>query len=336
MKGKIIMSGLYRTIKQNSKLAMKGNWGKATAIVLILTGIALFFRTIEYIIALAANIPTFLDVAGTSLNFLDDQINIQIPSIILTASITLLTFLTLIPLGVGLCRWFYLIAEGKKPEVLDLFYFFSSVKLFFRSIWLAVQIGVCMLLWTVLFLLPSSALITIGSISLHRNAVGTGRLLAYGSIVLGTIIAFFAAVMLLAVSNRYLLAPYLIGGESKLSAYRAVKTSIRYMHGSCFSMLWFQISFVLWFALCIFVLPALYVLPYFCSAQAIYAKYLIVSGGREYDLGRGDEWVDMTQEFNQEDRQASNYSESEFEDITREFDTGELEASLEQFPPATE
>ena len=76
-------------------------------------------------------------------------------------------------------------------------------------------------------------------------------------------------------TSRYFLAVYIfIDGQGKLPARACIKHSVLMMKRNTIRYAKLLLSFLPWFLLCFFVVPALYVIPYFGASCAVSAKWM--------------------------------------------------------------
>lgn len=261
--------GLYSTLKQNAKHALGGQWGRAIAIMVISWIPYMLFNALEYGIRGAIGEPEY--VGG--------NVNITVLSSITTLLILLLMFIVLTPVQQGVLRWYYRRTSGSDEPVSDLFYYFEAAGSYFKSLWLHFQIGVRMFLWTILLAaLPLTGTVIVGM----TFGVGRGgRLHGTIALIMGllTIVWIILLSLVLSIINmRYFLAPYLLAEHPDKKASRLICQSVKLTKGHKGSLFLFSLSFVGWLLLCIFIIPAFFVIPYINISMAMYARYLIQLG----------------------------------------------------------
>jgi uncharacterized membrane protein len=176
----------------------------------------------------------------------------------------------------GVRKFSSCVAFSRKTGVVQLFHFFKG-KFFLKAICLNLRLFIGKLLWTILFCIPGIGLLIadIGYFDLILPITGnpafiTAMLLSF-SIALIVIGLLFSA----AFCERYSLAVYIIINEPKIKINQSVKKSIKYTKGRIGNLFTFRISFIFWFISCIFILPALFVIPYYSTTSAIFSEYLI-------------------------------------------------------------
>lgn len=266
-------------IKRSAKRALSSYWAKAIAVFLLLLAIMMFFTIMHGILDMVAGIGGFLDVYQTSGNYLDDIPNISLLSMTITGLLSLGMLLIMIPMRLGVKRWYYFLSEGFSDDLLGIFHFFASGKLLLRALALEIQLGVRSLFWTAVFFAPAVLCGGGAWYFAQQPAQPMAPLYATLLVISSFLLALGGGFGLLVMLNKYFLAKYyILSGD--VSAYRAVKKSCRATKGFRRQIFVFHLSFIGWFALGIFALPLLFVQPYYCMSSVLYARYLIESEQR--------------------------------------------------------
>lgn len=267
-------------IKTNAKKAMTQNYIKALSITLIVFCVLFLFAIFVTVADLVAKL------------FLNNTVNVEVLqnwSYILSpiiVSLSLLVQLILFsPLLVGTAKWFFHLVSDEKCDVIDLFEYFSSIKGYFGSVWL--ELNLFIRKFVILFLFTAIPIILMGiglrlmdgswntSYSPDSLSVLLGTMLLIAGCVLTVVSLLFAWIFL----KRYFLVRYLFGEER--SVHQAFKQSVLYTKGKRTELFFFDFSFIGWFISCIFIIPIFYVVPYLISASSLFAKILIEYGDKE-------------------------------------------------------
>ncbi len=276
--------GLFSILKRNSKLALRGSWGRAILIILILMGVSLLISTLSQI---TTSIFVVHPTSGNPMmepNYLDDPasafakaFNFSIPEWIIMAARAIMSLLLVTPLSLGAIRWYYSLVHGQKLPLSEIFYFFESGKAYGRAICYEFLVGIRTFLWSILFFIVPGGIfgISIYFLSGTEELPRSTSAIASTGIFLAVILAILAMIFYAACINRYTLTPYLLSEDPELSVRQAIKTSIKYTRGYRFSLVWFGFSYFGWLLLCVFVFPMLYVQPYYSTGFAMYARFII-------------------------------------------------------------
>ncbi len=273
--------GLSKMLKSNAKHAMSGAWGRAVGILFIAAIPTLLINLLEYAIRLVSGVPEFVDYAGTPNVAFDDLSNLALASSLISVLILILMFIITTPLQQGVLRWYYRRTGGEDDGVSAVFYYFETAKDYFKSFWLYFQIGLRMLLWEILLAIP---LLAGGGVLVYAMRGLDGELppvvkLAAG--ILAVIWVTIMAILSVMISLRYMLAPYILAEHPEIKVRKAIKQGVRLVKGYKGSLFVFGLSFIGWYLLCIFIVPAFFVLPYVAASFAMYARYLIARGEME-------------------------------------------------------
>lgn len=268
-------------LEARARLA-NNNWGKA---------IAIFFITIS--------IPVLLSICLEFARFL---LNVQVTAgslykggnlrdaityfvgqlrtsrlfeyLIVALSLSVLMSLVTLPLHLGVVRWNYLAAKGESPDVGGVFYYFSSVRLYFRSIWFSVLMGLRLLLWAVLLFGPGLSLLVFSTEFIMSNSQDY-LTAATAGILGGSLLLLAGTVLFVLILLRYFLAQYVVVAKNEKSVNHCIHYSWRRMKGFRKSVFVLVLSFIGWFLLSFFVLPIIFVVPYFRVSLATCAKWIM-------------------------------------------------------------
>ena len=137
---------LRKQVKYNAKRCLCNNWGKAISIVLLNTAVYLLFAIIEMMIAQLLELPIgdstiLMSVSGA-----------HTLSFILSLLMSIGSFLLMVPLNLGIMRWYHSLSDGVSEDIMGIFSCFANRKMFFRSLWLSLNTGVRIALTAVLYL----------------------------------------------------------------------------------------------------------------------------------------------------------------------------------------
>lgn len=276
---------LGRAIKSGAREALRHFWGKSAVALLICYAVYLLIYLMDMVFTLVFAEPdiTALILGETSLRELAASYA-ELYSLADTAPVALLItgcaalayLLILPPLFLGYKSWYYRSCGGENDNLLQLFTYFSSFKLYFRAFFYSIGLFIRKVFWLTFFSLPGAGLIGVLSYyAYYLKALTdhTSQILAGAGICFGCFLLLAGWLMLAVFFQRYALAPYYLAeGRGPHAAFRK---SVSATNGSVAKLFFFKLSFFGWWILCLLVLPVLYVNPYRNTAFAIYAKYLI-------------------------------------------------------------
>ena len=285
---------LFSIIKRNSKKALSNNWGAAMAVMLIPSlasfALSMFIGVIAFSFMSSASFSTGALASGGIVDlFYSGNTSQMIIMLVTMAVYLLISLFVLSPLSMGATYWNLQLVKAQPKPVMSIFYFFEKFKRYRRSVWMTISIMVRQLIWSIiLYAVPVS--MTVG-INLITTRIGSAfdastpahyRVLLYMGNFLTIVVFIAAALLCLAMMNKYNLAIYFLCEDSELTAGKAIKKSIEYTKGYRFSYLWFTLSFIGWMILTAVFFPvALYTGPYYSAAFALYSLYIIETKKRE-------------------------------------------------------
>lgn len=181
----------------------------------------------------------------------------------------------LAPLGAGASAWFAALAGGWTRPVTTIFWAYGN-RVWLRSLGVRLTTG---------FLTGAVTLIPLAgegfSLWLLRERLAAlpprDRELALAG-------AGAAALLWLLVSRayaqRFAMARFLLGPDYGYSAAKAIDLSVEYTRGYRWRLVGLELSFLPWFAACLLILPALWVLPWYASCRAKSFVFLCRRAGR--------------------------------------------------------
>lgn len=272
---------LIKTIKKNASAALANHWGSALAIFFLLAAFYLLFSIADAIMTHVLGVTLFLDVAGTPGIVLDDVLSLSAPSLLSGGAVFAVSFVVMSPLLLGTVRWFFKLGEGDPKPSYDILYYYSSFRLFFRSVGTAVHFGGRMIASLIVCTVPGAVILTVGQL-LRSNADGNiFSIIAIISMVIGALLLGGGILLCIVWVMRYFLAPFLIAEDDGAAVARCFRQSAGAMKGNR-GMIGLLIgSMSLQLVLCTLILPLLYVAPMLCASLAIASKYIMEKDKRQ-------------------------------------------------------
>lgn len=265
---------LRRLIKKNAALALRRNWSKAAAISLIILVVWSFFTSAEQAFFAVFDIPPFVDMA-TVHTHLDDIPNVAMPAMAVTMVLGFVYLLVMTPISLGSARWFYNLTDGRVLPVYEMFDSFTEFGKFSKALWLWILLFLKKTLWSLLFLAPPAAMTAMGEYWRRESSRDIETLLSVGLEVLGVVLFILMGWFLLIWLRRYSLAKYVVAEYQDISAWKAVKYSVRLTRDRKTELLVLELSLIGWRILDLLVLPRLFTMPYIATIYALYTRYLV-------------------------------------------------------------
>ena len=250
-----------KIIRNQAKNSLVGNWSLIICAVLVLCVVAILLNSVFYFI-----ISNFklVDIK-TGVVFSQRKLIYNLVTVIITAAAIFVS-----PLLNGVLKMSGEVALNSTTEIFTLFYFFRSFKRYAKTLCLNV---VLTLLCTVLFYgLDVYALVShLLKADLHSDA-------GFDIITLVLFAAYTATVviriLIYLIFVHYPLMTYSLDDSKNVFKYLFgyIGFAVRNLGNSIKLML----SFAGWIAVCFFVVPAFYVLPYLMTSATISAKWLLM------------------------------------------------------------
>lgn len=257
---------LHRIIKSDARRALRRYWAKSAVAAL-----TVFSAYLAVILAESVLMFVFSDESDATLNFLNIG-NTNIEALVINGIVAFAFVLLMPALIIGYERLHLSFAEGRETAVATLFDCFASPREYFNAIGLTACLCVRGIFVTLLAAAPGGGLIYAAYrfIEPQNRTVYMLKLCAY---CVGGILMLLCLALALIFMQRWFAAPYyLASGKGFLESF---SLSVKATKGLCPQIIRFKISFFGWALLSGLILPMLWTLPYYSTAKAIYAKYLM-------------------------------------------------------------
>lgn len=248
-------------VKASAKLALKDKWPTALGIGSIIFSV----YCLNIVIA---------QIVSTLLQPIVNEIWLTVIAVL---SMLLFCQFFFAPLLYGALRWFWFGSLDNDVSVNEIFYYFSSLKLYLRALSLSVRIFTRVI--GVLFICFLPALI-VGAVASPTTYEILGSEMPYWATyvwMLFNVLAMFGIIMSFIMLLRYFAAPILMINDAGISPQEALHLSViisKNANGKTFS---FVMSFFAWGLLSLLYIPMIFTLPYFICSYAIYCKNLIAN-----------------------------------------------------------
>lgn len=263
-------------VKSNGRRSLYNSWGKAVAISLMDSAVFLLFALVELVLSMIFETAPIIVGNGVTL-----------VSVFLTFIITVGYFLIREPLNLGILRWYYGISEGVSEEIINIFSVFASVKQYFRSLCLEINVWGRKLIMACYYFVFPLLLFFVSSECLDSGDLYMSADLSYiiGSAgCLFSALAFvFAFILFLIHKQKFFLARYylVVGGLAPIEAIKKSKHASKNRLGE---ILLFKLSFMPLQLLRLLVIPSIYVKPYYNASAMIFARVLMEEHYRSTQL----------------------------------------------------
>ncbi len=261
---------LPRKIKANALLSLKSHWGRAIGVVLFWAGINVMFLLLEYLFILLVQFIS-PDDPVLRLDFWSGTLEVSSSMAVISVTFLLISFAVLSPLGLGVKKWFTGQISGEAPPILTILDYFYNWRCLFRAIGLRLMVWLRMAAWGLLFAIPS-LLLGAGLVLMEKPAYGLEALPVVAMAALEVVVTICMAVLWYFMTLRYYLAGYIFVTDESIGLHAAIRKSAAAMKGGKRILFGLQLSMLPWCICSLFVVPALFVKPYYSASMAIFAK----------------------------------------------------------------
>lgn len=255
----------YRYIKKESHQVLKKNWLSAAKIVLtfiLIFALPYAFEVLLLLLLGRFGIVDFNSAAFTSPN----------PMILIVTFIRIVvTIIVATPLYFGILLWYWELSKGNKHEFYECFGFFTNRRLFFHVIKLKLLVGIRVVASYLIALIPIS--ISMFLFEMIRADTRNSEIFLL-LLICSTVLSIVTIISISIFCMRYLLVDFIYIENPDMPIREIIRRSKSTMSGRKANSLCFILSFSLWFLMCIFILPIIYVVPYFTTSLSSYTRKL--------------------------------------------------------------
>ena len=265
----VIVSG---QVKARARAALKDNRMSAAIMTGIVIGVYVLLAVLSQLVS------TVLDINSdtVSVNWVMNIGSIRdFVYLLLKVFGSLFSLALIAPLMLGFERSVVCMYDGRRAEVSDLFYYFGGVRRWLGAVKYKFLLGVRLILWFVLLLIPSAVCAALGEMSYYifgeRYSDMAAGLLGGGQ----TVLTLAALAVWLIIALGYFAADYcyILGEDS--TARGCISHSKRLARGHRAELFGLAVSLFWWIVLCVLLFPALYVVPYVTAAFAFASAQFI-------------------------------------------------------------
>lgn len=242
----------------------KGNWGiVAAAVFTVLTVLTLGYCILSFI----SFFPQVEEV--TNLSQLDTATKLLV---ILIQAVAVVVCVGLSPIYMGFVKMCTEIAQGGNPPLFTVFTYFTSFRLYKRALHYAIALLARYIGWGIVSTLPAYILVALLQLLLKPQVNMWGGV---GINSLCVLLGIAAMVLWVLLTRKYYMASYLfVNDVYEGSPIVCIKRSAEIMKNRRVQAAKLTLSFLPWILFCFFVLPVIYVLPYYKTACSVSAKWI--------------------------------------------------------------
>lgn len=262
------MQPTFSQIKSKAKESLKSRWPAAVAISAVLLSMWLLDIILEYILMSVFRVDAVWTVIDPT----------TLPHYSIVASICITVFsavyglFLVVPFFMGVLRWFWKISNGEEAGLQTVFYYFSSARLFFKTVFLAFLLFLSVILGALFCFVPFIMISLLTKPEFYALFGAGMPIWTSGLFSLAQTFEIAGLFLFICWIARYSLFFVPLFENEQMSAVKIISESVKLTKGKLIRMVGFAFSFVGWLLLCVFLLPALFVIPFALSSLIEYAK----------------------------------------------------------------
>lgn len=246
-------------IKTNAKTSLSNKWPQALGIGAILLSVFCLYVVL-------------LNLISFPISILFGEYSTLFAMIAFT--VVLSQFFAM-PLLYGVLRWFWFTSADYDVPVSEIFCYFANGKEYLRAFSLSFRIFMRSSFILFICFLPSLIIVAISSPTTYDMLDTDMPYWASSVWALGNTLTIVGIIMSFVLLLRYFAAPILMINDPSITPHEALDLSTIITKNANGKTLAFVASFAGWFALSLFYIPTIFVLPYFLASYSVYCRFLI-------------------------------------------------------------
>lgn len=202
-------------------------------------------------------------------------------------SVMIVYLILLPPAFLGVVRWFWAFIIGETLKLSEIFYYFSSVKHIFNSVFLTAYTVANCFICAIFSFLPATFVYVISKgeiLSKFGLEIGDKTLSAMPIVI---VFALVGALVFLKATLRYIFSFVVVVANEEISPYDAVRLSRKITANCRFSLVGLFFSYIGWLALSILGVTLIYTIPLLLCSYVVTGRILITN----YCLDNGIEGI---------------------------------------------
>ncbi len=238
-------------IKLISKSVLKDNYISCAIVTVIIMSSFFVCSNITAVLALALG-----EVAAVIINLL-------------------ICFLILAPLCIGAIRYFWRLCCGVRDNPVCVFYYFSSKKVYLKTLRFTVMLCARILAFLFVFSIPVFIAKMISGTWLYTALDLAIPIWTVNFSDVTNFLIYIAVALTLFSSIKFYLAPMLFVADENLDVSEVLHFSAVISKRTYFDYLFFGFGFLGWILLSLLVIPMVFTLPYILIAYLVYSSYAV-------------------------------------------------------------
>ena len=258
----------YAEIKRMAKYTLKNKWPEAIAVAAMLISLGFLDIVMQGVLTTVFRV----DVVWTVLDPASMPQHSIIASICITVFSMIYGLLVFLPFSIGALRWFWFTVHGEDCSMMDVFYYFTNPKRFFKAVFLVFLLSLRAILGAAICLIPYIIINLVVSPEIYNFFGYSMPVMVSGLFPLIPFFEIAGIVLFLFWCARYVLFFVPLFTEPEFSANKVIKQSIMLTKGKLFRFMGFLLGFLGWLILCLLMLPMIFVVPYGLASLMVYGR----------------------------------------------------------------
>lgn len=255
----IFMTATGSAVKHTAKTALKNNWPKAAAVCVIPVCAWLIVGLTTSLTAFVAN-----EAVGTVL-------------------FAVLSFFLLLPLFLGVIRFFWRMIFGADDSPVSVFYWFSGKSNYLRAVKLELLLAVRALFFGLILFIPAMIVDLFSGSFLYDALKIPIPLWTSNLYYLSLFLKSVASVILAFVMARYYIAPFLLIADEDMDAAEAIHMSDVISKSTMLDFIYLFFSLLGWIILSVLIIPIMFTLPYIITSLSVHTRFAIAEYNKRVD-----------------------------------------------------
>ncbi len=254
------MSNGSGAVKITAKTALGGNW------VSSIVSLCIFIFSVFILGNSCAIIET---IAGKLISF---------------AVMLIFLLFIILPLFLGLLRYFWRMLFSAKDKPVSVFYYFSDKASYKRALLLILSYALKFAIWGALLYIPI-LIVRLMSEDFIYDFVNMP--IPVWTANLSAVISFlkvFSFVLVWFIMIRYYLAPVLFVANDDIEPAEAMHMSTIISKKSAADFIFLMLSFLGWIILSVFVVPIIFTVPYIITAYLVHSRFAVAEYNKHIKL----------------------------------------------------
>ena len=188
---------------------------------------------------------------------------------------TLVGIFVLLPLFLGLLRFFWRSLFGADDKITVMFYCFSSPQLYKKALGFILLFILKFAVWGILLYLPAILIDVIASPEFFNLFKISPPIWISNLWPISSFLKIIAFVAMFSVFLKYYIAPVLFIADDNMDSAEAIHMSTIIAKGSAIDFVYLFFSLIGWIFICLFLIPIIFVMPYLVCSYLVHVRFAV-------------------------------------------------------------